>query len=86
MKTIAWPINQKLHLMEGHGVPLWLHSFAGYIVAIGRNQYKLRIPVDDNTERWVSATQLQLTDPWGKKLSDWRTVSIVEGINPISGE
>ena len=64
--NLAWPIGQKLHLLSGRGVPMWLDSFAGYVTAIGRTRYKLRIPVDDNRERWVPARQLQPIDPWGK--------------------
>ena len=61
---LAWPIGQKLHLLAGREVPKWLHSFAGYVIGIGRKRYKVRIPVCDDEERWVSASQVQLTDPW----------------------
>lgn len=61
---LEWPIGQKLYLLAGREVPHWLHSFAGYVTAIGRKRYKVQIPVADDKERWVSASQLQLTDPW----------------------
>ena len=63
---LAWPIGQKLHLLAGKEVPNWLHSFAGYVTAIGRKRYKMRIPVCDDRERWISASQVQLTDPWAR--------------------
>lgn len=64
--TIGWGIGQKLHLLRGKEVPMWLHSFAGYVTKIGRKRFKVRIPVDDDKERWVSPTQLQLNDPWAR--------------------
>lgn len=63
---LAWPLGAKLHLLAGRGVPNWLHSFAGYVTKIGRRRYKVRVPVDDDKERWVPARQLQQTDPWAR--------------------
>ena len=58
-------VGDKLYLNAGKDCPSWLHSFTGYITKLGRVRVKVRIPVDDDRERWISLTQLSLTDPWG---------------------
>lgn len=57
-------LGDKLHLNAGKDCPQWLHSFAGYVTKIGRVRVKVRIPVDDDRERWISISQLTLNDPW----------------------
>ena len=64
-KSLSFCIGQKLYILSGKRVPNWLHSFAGYVTGIGRKRYKVRVPVNDNKEIWITSSQLQLTDPWG---------------------
>lgn len=48
------------------GVPLWLHSFACYIIHKYRNRYIVRVPIDDNRKRIVSDKNLAPKDPYEK--------------------
>jgi hypothetical protein len=56
-------IGDKVYLNRGNGCPVWLHSFCGYVTRIGKVRYKVTVPVDDDKERWVRATQLSETEP-----------------------
>lgn len=66
MKHPAHPIGTKLFLNQGKGVPMWLDSFACYVVGYGTKNYHVRIPVDDDRIRSIKPGQLTTFDPWTK--------------------
>lgn len=58
--TPALSIGKFIIMHRGKEVPLWLDTMGATITRIGRKRYRVSVPVDDDKERWISASQITL--------------------------
>jgi hypothetical protein len=54
--------GDKIIMHSKRYVPIWLDTFAGYVINVYRTKVSVRVPVDDNKIYLISKTECELLD------------------------
>lgn len=54
--------GDKIIINHKRYVPLWLDTFAGYVINVYRTKVSVRVPVDDNRIHLISKTECELSE------------------------